>query len=87
MQGFLEEVAERLYARYGDELVDRNILFPSRRAQLFFTDALSRIVQRPLWQPRWVTIDDLMSEIAGLRIGERVRLVTELYKVYSTYHD
>lgn len=87
MQGFLEEVAERLYTRYGDELVDRNILFPSRRAQLFFTDALSRIVRRPLWQPRWVTIDELMSEITGLRIGERVRLVTELYKVYSTYHD
>ncbi len=87
MQGFLEEVAERLYTRYGDELVERNILFPSRRAQLFFTDALSRIVQHPLWQPRWVTIDELMSEIAGLRIGERVRLVTELYKVYSAYHD
>lgn len=87
MQGFLEEVAERLYARYGEGLVERALLFPSRRARLFFTDALSRIVKHPIWQPQWVTIDDLMSEISGLRVGERVRLITELYKVYSTYHD
>ena len=87
MQGFLEEVAERLYARYGEGLVERALLFPSRRARLFFTDALARIVRQPVWQPQWVTIDDLMSEISGLRVGERVRLITELYKVYSTYHD
>ncbi len=87
MQGFLEEVAERLYARYGEALSDRALLFPSRRARLFFTEALSRIVGRPIWQPQWVTVDDLMSEISGLRTGERIRLITELYKVYSTYHD
>lgn len=52
----------------------------------FFIDALSGIAERPLWQPRWTTIDELMSEISGLRIGDRVRLVTELYKVYSEFH-
>ena len=87
MQGFLEEVAERLYARYGEALSERAVLFPSRRARLFFTEALSRIVGRPIWQPQWVTVDDLMSEISGLHTGERIRLITELYKVYSTYHD
>nr|WP_303330253.1 hypothetical protein [uncultured Alistipes sp.] len=44
--GFLEEVARDLHARYGAELSDRTILFPSRRARLFFTDALSRIADR-----------------------------------------
>ena len=87
MQSFLDEVAARLYTRYGEELADRALLFPSRRARLFFTDSLSRIVKGPIWQPQWVTIDDLMSEISGLRIGERVRLITELYKVYSSYHE
>lgn len=87
MQGFLDEVAARLYARYGEKLADKALLFPSRRARLFFTDALSHIVDGPVWQPQWVTIDDLMSEISGLRIGERVRLITELYKVYSTHHQ
>ena len=87
MKTFLEEVAADLYARYGEALSERAMLFPSRRARLFFVDALARIVRRPMWQPQWTTIDELMSEIAGLHTGDRLRLVTELYKVYSTYHD
>ncbi|MEG1982134.1 MAG: PD-(D/E)XK nuclease family protein [Alistipes sp.] len=86
MHGFLRETAEDLYSRYGDDLSSLSILFPSQRARLFFTDALKDIVSRPLWQPRWLTIDDLMSEISGLKAGDRVRLITELYKIYATYH-
>ncbi len=87
MNGFLTEVATDLYGRYGEELSSRAMLFPSRRARLFFVDALTRIAGRPMWQPRWVTIDDLMSEISGLHLGDRVRLITELYKVYSEFHN
>ena len=86
MPGFLQEVAADLYDRYGDDISSLSVLFPSRRARLFFIDALSGIAERPLWQPRWTTIDELMSGISGLRIGDRVRLVTELYKVYSEFH-
>ncbi len=87
MQGFLEEVAADLYARYGDGLSERMLIFPSRRARLFFVDALTRIAQRPMWQPQWVSIDDLTTEISGLRMGDRLRLITELYKVYSAFHN
>lgn len=87
MKSFLEEVAADLYTRYGDELSERAVLFPSRRARLFFTEALARLTERPMWQPQWVTIDDLMTEISGLHVGDRIRLITELYKVYSEYHD
>ena len=86
MESFLGEVAADLYARYGEELSQRAVLFPSRRARLFFTDALARIARRPMWQPSWTTIDELMSEISGLRTGDRLRLVTELYGIYSEYH-
>ena len=81
MKGFLEEVAADLYARYGEELSERSVLFPSRRARIFFTDALAQVARRPMWQPAWTTVDELMSEIAGLETGDRIRLVTELYKV------
>ncbi len=87
MQGFLEEVAADLYARYGDRLSDCTVLFPSRRARLFFVDALVQITQRPIWQPQWTTIEELMTEISGLRIGDRIRLIVELYKIYSSFHD
>ncbi len=86
MRSFLAEIAQSLYNRYGDDISSLSILFPSRRARLFFNDALSGIAERPLWQPEWLTIDELMSEISGLKIGDRTRLIAELYKVYSRYH-
>ena len=86
MEGFLAEVARDLYERTGGDPSGLSVLFPSRRARLFFVDALARIAERPMWQPRWLTVDDLMTEISGLRIGDRVRLIAELYKVYSRYH-
>ena len=87
METFLHEVAADLHARYGERLSECEVLFPSRRARLFFIDALSQLVTRPLWQPAWTTIDDLMTEISGLRAGDRVRLIAELYKIYSEYHS
>ena len=83
---FVEEVASDLYSRYGSDVSQLRILFPSRRAQLFFTDALSRLTEVPLWQPQFESIDRLMTSIAGIEHGERVRLITELYNVYREFH-
>ena len=87
MKGFLEETARDLYERLGAELSHCVVLLPSRRAHLFLTDALIHIVREPMWQPRWATIDGLMSEISGLQVADRIRLITELYKVYSKHHQ
>ncbi len=83
---FVEEVAEDLYSRYGRDVSRLRILFPSRRAQLFFTDALSRLSDAPMWQPQFESIDRLMTSISGIEHGERVRLITELYNVYREFH-
>ncbi len=84
---FLAETAEYLYSKYGETLAQVGIVLPSRRARLFFVDALSGVTQSPVWQPQWVSIDDIMSNIAEIEPGEKIRLITELYKIYSQYHD
>ncbi|MDD3108393.1 MAG: PD-(D/E)XK nuclease family protein [Alistipes sp.] len=86
MQGFLAEVASQLYRRYGDAITDRQIVFPNRRAQLFFCEALCEQLHRPLWQPAFPSIGELMERIAGVRTSDRIKLITELYKVYSEFH-
>lgn len=86
MRSFIDEVVASLYERYGDDISSLTLLFPSRRAQLFFTDSLSKIALRPVWQPKFAAINDLMQQIAEIRCGDRIKLVTELYKVYSRYH-
>ena len=87
METFLREAAGELYGRYGNEISSLDILFPSRRARLFFNDALASIAGKPLWQPRYRPIDEVMEEIAGIRQSDSVRLVAELFSIYRQYHD
>lgn len=79
---FLDALAEHLVVQYGERLSDKYILFPNRRSRLFFIESLSRVVERPMWQPHYVSMDELMEQIAGVRTGERLRLIAELYKIY-----
>ena len=87
MKGFISELAERLYDRYGDEVSSLRMVFPSRRARLFFSDALASVARRPLWQPRFESLGEIMERVAGMCLSDEIKLVTELYKVYSRYHD
>ena len=86
-QTFLAEVASKLYEQYGSEISNLTIVLPSRRARLFFTEALSHLTDKPLWQPRYLAIDDIMCQATSLSKGEKIRTITELYKIYSSYHD
>ncbi|MDL2320055.1 PD-(D/E)XK nuclease family protein [Alistipes sp. OttesenSCG-928-B03] len=45
------------------------------------------MIDRPVWQPRYATVDELMEEAAGIRTGDHIRLIAELYKAYSRYHE
>ena len=87
MATFIEEVALRLYEKYGDDISSQSLVLPSKRARLFFAEALSKVAQRPIWEPNYISIDDLMCRMSGLRKGDRLRLVAELHKVYTRYHE
>ncbi len=87
MRSFLEDVARRLYAQYGDGISSLKMVFPNRRARLFFNDELSKLSGKPLWEPQYVSVDDLMEKISGLSRGDSVRMITELYKAYSAFHS
>ena len=86
MNTFQSELAQALLRRHSNDLSELVVLFPSLRARVFFNDALNQLVDRPIWQPSWSTIDEIMERGSGLVRGERIRLIAELYKVYVKYH-
>ena len=53
MATFIEEVVLRLYEKYGEDISSLNIVLPSKRARLFFAEAISKIVKRPIWEPNY----------------------------------
>ena len=86
-QTFLGEVARNLYEQYGDEISSLTIVLPSQRARLFFSDEISRLIDHPVWQPEYLSMDDIMRQASSYAIGEKIITITELYKVYSQYHN
>lgn len=87
MRSFLEQSAESLWQRYGEGISDLKLVFPSKRARLFFGEALSKLINRPLWQPQYLSIDDMVWGLSRMRETENLRLVAELYRIYSRYHN
>jgi len=79
---FLDTVATDLYARYGDNISELTLVFPNRRAHLFFSKSLSKIIAKPVWQPVYKSIEELIEEAAPWRAADTFTLLVELYEVY-----
>ena len=86
MEPFLKTVAQDLYGKYGAQsggLADITVVFPNRRARLFFDDWLSNCSAQPVWSPQYTTIEDLFRSQSDLRPADRIEMVTLLHKIYQ----
>lgn len=84
MTFFLERIAKSLYSEYGDRLNSHCLVFPSRRAGLFFLKYLAAEIKKPIWTPSIITINDLFRSLSKLHPAENEILLFELYKVYRS---
>ena len=82
MKTFLQSVAQDLYSKIGNDLSRTAIVFPNKRASLFFNEYLAAQSDRPLWSPAYVNISELFRSLSPLKPGDPIRLVCELYKVF-----
>ena len=84
MEPFLKIVAEDLYSKFGAEngLADVTVVFPNRRARLFFDDCIAACSTQPIWSPQYTTIEELFHSQSDLRPADRIEMVTLLHKIY-----
>ncbi len=82
MKTFLQLVAHDLYTKVGNDLSRVAIVFPNKRAGLFFSEHLAEESDLPLWSPAYVSISDLFRQLSALKTGDPIRLVCELYKIF-----
>lgn len=79
---FLYQIAKKVYEHHYEELGDVCIVFPNKRAGLFFSKYLSEITDKPVWSPVFMTIRELMQEFSGLQIADPLYLIFELYNSF-----
>jgi hypothetical protein len=80
---FLKQVANYLYTYRRDELSEYCLVFPGRRAGVFFTAYLNELVEQPMLSPEIITINELISNLTDLQETDTVSLVLKLQEVYS----
>ena len=83
MTYFLESIAETLHKEFGNTLNRHCLVFPNRRAGLYFLKYLSARIDKPVWAPSILTINELFRSFTSLQIAGNEVLLFELYKVYS----
>ena len=83
MKPFLKSVAEDIYRRFGGKLDSVAVVFPNKRAGLFFNEYLLECSgNTPIWSPRYMTISELFQQNSELVVGDSILLVSKLYKEY-----
>ena len=79
-KGFLDNIADRYFKEYGENIKDISFVFPNRRSAVYFRNSLTLLSSVPLWSPAIFSINDLIRECSGLDIPDE--LIFELYNVY-----
>lgn len=82
MNTFLYQVANDLYRKLNGDFTKVAVVFPNRRASLFFNDHLAHIADSPIWSPAYISISDLFRQSSDYTIGDPIKLVCDLYKVF-----
>ena len=82
MESFLKQVAADLYKHTKGNLAHTAVVFPNKRAGLFFNEYLAQESDSPIWSPAYVSISELFRSLSPWEVGDPVKLVCELYKIF-----
>lgn len=82
MKSFLEQVAIELYKRFDGNFAHTTVVFPNKRASLFFNEYLVKQTDKPIWSPAYLSISELFQNLSQLKLCDRIELVCTLYNSY-----
>lgn len=80
---FLKAVARDLRSKWGDDMSRLTVVFPNKRAGLFFNEYLvDERAASPVWAPRYATISQLFTSLSTLTVDDPIETVCRIYKLY-----
>lgn len=83
MTTFMENICDEIISKYRDIILDICIVFPSRRAGLYFKNVLGKKAGNPVWSPSVYSIEDFVEEFSSYSFADNFKLISELYASYS----
>lgn len=85
MNTFLQLVADDIYKKLDGNFQNTTIIFPNKRASLFFNSHLWRNANgKTIWTPEYTTISELFASLSDYDIADPIFLICKLFDVYSS---
>lgn len=85
MTDFLHLVASDLRRRFGDDLSHTIVIFPNKRARLFFNNSLMGNDSAPIWAPRYMSISEFFGTLSTQTQADPIDTVCRLYRHYVAH--
>ncbi len=82
---FLSEVADHLLTHHRDHLGDCTVVFPNRRAGLFLKKHLSQKVEKPVWSPATLSLEDFLFGFSSTKKTDPLTLIFELFEAFKLH--
>jgi CRISPR/Cas system-associated exonuclease Cas4 (RecB family) len=82
MKTFLQEIADTLRDQQAS-WENLTVIFPNRRATLYFRKELAKGLSSPQWSPTVLTIEEFIEQFSPLRETDKLSLVIRLFKVFQ----
>ncbi len=80
---FLHLVAKDMLCRFGIDMKDVTVVFPGKRAGIFFNQELAKCSKVPVWTPRYVIMSDLFRQLSTLQTADSIDSICTLYQIYQ----
>ena len=82
MNTFIHDIAEAVRKDYAD-WQNLTVIFPNRRAALYFKKELLKNLSSPQWAPQIITIEELITSFSTLQEADKLTLILKLYQSYK----
>ena len=79
---FLQRIANAFYTAYEADIRKFTFVFPNRRAGLFFQKYLTELIDKPVFSPEIITINDCFFNASTRRVADRTAELFRLYRIY-----
>ena len=87
MKTFLEIVANDLYTKLDGNFENVSVVFPNKRASIFFNSHLASISDKPIWAPRYTTISELFQSLSTRTLADREVALLLLNTPYTVSYE
>ena len=82
MRSFLQDIADSVNRDYPD-WDHLQVVFPNRRAALYFRQELSKNLDAPKWSPTILTIEELIHSYSTLQEVDKLTSIVKLYQAFK----